>query len=442
MPPQTLYTEIAGIEQAMNTFSTYFAFDPYGNQDLILRTKGKQRFAFYDQMVDADSVLAGLIDSRIDACAGIEWDIIPASQDESDVDISNFVREAIKGIDEFQDDLSDILRACVTGFSVSEIIWTNRDVDGEMRIVPEALLAKTADWFKFDQERKLRFLSNESKYEGVPVPDYKFIVHSFRKRNESPYGVSLLRSVYWPWWFKSHGYAEWMKAAERGAVGTIVMKYGPAANEEEQNELEEAAQKMLKCHYVVCKEDTQIEFPVQQIDSSFADILVSRCNDEMTYRILGAVLSSSTTESGTRALGEVHDLRFQERTEADSKSLAATLNKTLIKYIVDLNYPGVTQYPKWKQRYEQPKDVATNANTLKFALELGLDISKKTAADLLELPLAKEGEDLISLTTAPAPEQIPPETTGNEIPEEDKMEPGMTMTGHEKKKYQRSWGKP
>ena len=386
------------IAKAQTQYAGFFGGgDTYRASDLIIRNKGKSRFEFYDEMSDSDSVLAGLIETRIDSVARLPWDIIPASEEDADIEIANYVKQALLDLDNFDEDLQELLSGCRNGYAISEIVWKDAEIDGKQMLVPDRILSKPPDWFRFDADRNLLFTGGTSgSSQGELMPPFKFIHYAFRPRYQNPYGTSLLRSVYWMWWFKHHGFEQWMRAAERGAVGSVIMKYDPSANETEQKKLIEDAKILLKAKYAVINKDHEIVFPEVKIDPNFGDVLIQRCNSEMIYRLLGATLSSGTSESGTRALGEVHEKRLQERNESDSKALAACLNNSLIRWIVELNFPGVIAMPKFKQHYEAQKDVMVSINSLKVAAELGIPVSIEDAANLLDLPLAEEGAETIS----------------------------------------------
>ena len=383
------------MSKAENTFSSMFGGDTYRASDKIIQKKGKGLFKFYDEMSDSDAVLAGIIETRIDSVARLPWNIIPASDEERDIDIANYVNGALLDLDNFDEDLTELLSACRNGYAVSEIIWKDAEIDGKQMLVPDRIVSKPPDWFRFDSDRNLLFVGESGMSNSEVMPDYKFIHYAFRPRYQNPYGMSLLRSVYWVWWFKHYGLEQWMRALERGAVGTPVAGYDEGTDIKEQEDLEEKLKIFLKSKYLLYNQKHKIEMLEPKMDPNFGDVLTQRCNSEMIYRLLGAQLSSGTSESGTRALGEVHERRLQERNESDSKALAATLNNSLIRFIVELNFPDVVAMPKFKQHYEAAKDDTVTINKLKAAAELGIPVAVVDAANLLDLPLAEEGVDVI-----------------------------------------------
>ena len=381
---------------AAQNYNSYFGDETFRSSDNIIRMKGKGLFEFYDSMADSDAVLAGIIETRIDSVARLDWDILPASDEDQDIEIADIVQQALLGLDNFDEDLSELLSACRNGYAISEIVWKEDTINGKTYLLPDRILSRPPDWFRFTVDRQVVYVG-QSRLGGKPeaVPDYKFIHYAFRPRYENPYGNSLLRSVYWVWWFKHHGFEQWMRAEERGANSTVLVEYEEGTSETEQKALEEMAKVVLKSKYGLYKAGNKVTIPEVKIDPNFGDVLIQRCNSEMLYRLLGATLSSGTSESGTRALGEVHEKRLQERNQSDSIALASTLNKTLIRWIVELNFPDVVATPKFKQHYETQKDDTLNINKLRAAADLGIPVSIEDAANLLDLPLAQEGAEII-----------------------------------------------
>ena len=423
------------IAVAANTYNSYFGDESFRSTDQIIRNKGRGLFEFYDSMADSDAVLAGIIETRIDSVARLDWDILPASDDERDVEVADIVQQALLGLDNFDEDLSELLAACRNGYAVSEIVWKEESINGKSRWVPDRILSRPPDWFRFTADRELVYVgqSRFGNKNNEPVPDYKFIHYAFRPRYQNPYGTSLLRAVYWVYWFKHHAFEQWMRAAERGANSTVIGHYPSGTNVTEQEAIEEKLKIMLKSKYGLFEDGTLIDIPDVKIDANFGDVLVSRCNQEMLYRLLGTTLSSGTSESGTRALGEVHEKRLQERNQSDSIALSSTLNKTLIRWIVELNFPDAIAMPTFKQHYEAQKDDTLNINKLRAAAELGIPVSVNDAANLLDLPIAQEGEDLISISAGGMGQPVSSPTIPDESEEDLEPEEGGDIVEKKRK---------
>lgn len=399
-PPKTpawLFKEKATFELA---FAYGFSvFNTIMNDDQVIAKKGKGTLAFYDTMVDSDGTLSGLIDTRIAAVAGLDWEVVPASDDEADQEMAAFVRFALDGIGDFDHVLEQMLGACRSGFSVTEVVWEETRWEGADRVVPAYMFAVKPTRFRFDTDYNLRLLTKSEVQEGEKVDPYKFLVHTFGERYRSPYGVSILRACYWAWWFKHNGLKYWLQAAERGAVVTPVGFYPEGSGDTEIAALKEALKTFLGNKYISAVEGTTVTFPQIKIAPEFAEKLKDAMNEEMRYRILGGTLSSGTAGSGSRAIAEVHERRLQERVESDAKQLMATV-ATLVRWIVDLNFLGVEGYPRWVQHYEAPRDMKQVRETVKAAVEMGVPVAVKDVAEMLGVPLATEGEDLAEIKRA------------------------------------------
>jgi SPP1 gp7 family putative phage head morphogenesis protein len=384
------------LTEAQYVWNAFFNINSLRQADKIVSHKGRGKFEYYYEMIDTDGKLAGLVENRINGVACLGWDVKPISDDETDKEIAVFVKWALRRISQFDDDIADILAACVTGYSVSEVVWGDAEYEGKSVLVPAKILSMPVDAFRFGDNRELRLLDT-GNYEGTDVNDkypMKFITYSFRKREENPYGVSLLRSIYWLWFFKHQVLGYWLRACEVGAEITPVFRYAPNTSETEISEMAESAQLFLKSKYIVCPESCTIEFPGIRIDPEMASVFKKTLDTEMAFRFEGSELSTGTAESGTRALGEVHETQPQNLKERDAKSLEAIINETLIKWIVLLNIGEISEYPTFKLNYETEEDMAKVRENIKVALDYGVPLAQAYVAERLNLRLAQEGEPL------------------------------------------------
>jgi hypothetical protein len=86
--------------------------------------------------------------------------------------------------------------------------------------------------------------------------------------------------------------------------------------------------------------------------------------------VLGETLTTSVGESGSRALGEVHNAVRLELTRADADQLSRTLNASLVRWIVELNLPSAPPPRLWWDVAE-PKDLAATAARDRTLREIG-----------------------------------------------------------------------
>lgn len=400
----------------------YFGND-FNHPDKIITEKGKGLYAYYDEIVDSDDILSGLMESRISSITCLDWIIEPVSEDESDIEVSDFIKGIFHDNDKFPVWCSNILGdGQRVGYSVQLINWK---LSKEKKFIPDDLIAQIPDRFRFDPlTRELRILTLDNPSEGTPPAPYRWLVFSFHPRYSNPYGVSLLRSVFWDWYFKHYAVKWWVQAAERGAVVSPWGYYPKGTPVEEQVKMALALKNFLGNKYGLSEEGTKVEFPHITLDPEFSSRLVDTLNASMRYRIEGSELASGTAESGSRALGETHQERYQTRIETDAKALMTVIN-VLIRWIVEINYGDIVP-PRFKIKYEQEKDTTPARLNLETAAKLGIPVTVEDAADLLQLPLAPEGETALIKNPTPAnpfgigsPTDEPTDETDNEPSDED-----------------------
>jgi len=365
------------------------------NPDPVLTLAGKDSIEFYDSMVDSDAHLAGLMGVRTDAVAGLEWDVIPASDDSADEQMAEWVRKRLLNIDEFGDDLEELLGALRNGYSVSEIMWK---MEGN-QAVPDSILSRRPSRFSFDYHNRL-MLKTWDAYNGEAVPPNKFIVHRNKKRYEGPYGVSVLRSVYWPWHFKHYGFQWWIIAAERNAVPTPKAAFPIDWDLGQQAALYNALLGFQNDNAIIYPAGAELDFFQTKTDPQLNEKLRDACNEEMAWGILGSSHSTGTGSKGggSFALAKEHGTVRQDVLERDSNRLQATLNTQLIEPMVILNYgeqPG--GFPRFKLRFEPPADRELEMKIISGAVKIGIPVDQQAAAEKIGVVLATDtgGEAIV-----------------------------------------------
>ena len=91
----------------------------------------------FEEMEEKDLHLAGCLQTRKLAVSGLEWEIIPATNEPADNNIAEAAREMFEYIENWEDAVLDILDAIGKGFSVCEIMW---------ELAEGKYWVKTLDW--------------------------------------------------------------------------------------------------------------------------------------------------------------------------------------------------------------------------------------------------------------------------------------------------------
>ena len=300
---------------------------------------------------------------------------------------TEFVEEVIKSMN-LRKELSELLSALEYGFSVSEVIWENRN--GYW--IPKELKSRHPKRFRFNARGELLYFDN-GEYKALNIP-YKFIVHRHSPRAENPYGTSLLLRCYWAWQFKKAGLRFWLITAEKFGVPTILAIFKTEGMS--QSEVEERASLIANALSNIQTDAAMALADVEEVKTVEAkgsaedfERLLHFCNQEISKAITGEVLSSDIGERGSYALAKVHEKTLYQRAERIAKELEETLNKTLISWLVELNFGKDVEPPKLVLETEE----LTDWEVVQKAISLGVPVSKKALYSKYGIPEPQSEED-------------------------------------------------
>lgn len=317
----------------------------YGNRllptdEVLLRRGGANGLEVYEDL-ERDPQVGAVLQKRRLALVGREWEVRPGDDGAAAAAVADLVREMLEALP-FNRVVEDALAALLVGVAVLEVMWVQR---GD-RLVPASLRSRSPRRFGFslgdDGAPALRLLTRTNMLDGEPVPERKFVVHSFGGRYGDPWGLGLGNRLFWPVYFKRQGIGFWMSALEKFGQPTSVGKYPNGASDAQQLTLLKALGAIASDAGVIVPEGMTIELLEAKRAGSFDsyETLARYMDDDISKAVLGETLSTNAGDQGSRALGQVHNQVRLEITKGDADSLSDTLNDTLVRWIVELNAPG------------------------------------------------------------------------------------------------------
>lgn len=381
----------------------------YMNQDRVQRFQTYQELAFYDLYAEVardPHVIAILSSAKLNV-AGMKYDVnaytegVKTKPSARNQQIADFVKGTLKNLGHFPSHLYNMLDAIGMGFSVSEIIW-DITPDG---IIPKEILNRPQRRFQFDAtDRSLRVRNIEAPFYGKPLPDKKFIVFKPTAQWDNPFGDALLQSLYWMWLFKKTVLKFWMQHLQVGASSIPIVKHPASASATLKAEALEIAKMIRNGAYGRLPDNFEILWAESENAALNAEAYQNfnrMCNDEMSKCVNGQILTaeaSSGTGMGTRALGSVHAGVQSARDVFRAEALASTLNKTLIKWIVDFNFASVDGYPEFRFDLEEPDDLVKEAQIIKSLSDAGYEFDETELSDKFNYQIKKK--EKLDLTPA------------------------------------------
>ena len=319
------------------------------------------------------------------------WDIVPADSSAEAGKVAEFVKEVLRRELDLYRDLEELLSALEWGYAVSEVVW--REEGG--RWVPESLLGHDRRRFAFAPDGTLVWKDSDRGEVRLDRFPYKFIVHRQEATPENPYGRGVLVRCYWPWRLKQMGLQHWITLLEKFGVPSLaaLLEAGEGWLEKDLEELaDRVSEELLKVQSAgsaVLAGTKELKTLEAKGGGGDFKLLVDLCNAEISKAILGETLTVEVGERGAYAHGRVHLEVLEGLVRRDAEALSNTLNRTLIRWIVELNFGPQAPRPRFFLDLEPPADW----ERVREAIDRGFPVSKRALYTIYNLPEPDGEED-------------------------------------------------
>lgn len=386
----------------------------------------RRQMELFEEMEEKDPHLFSQLQTRKQAVTGLEWEIQPASSDERDKRIAEWVQDQMDGIENLNGILMDLMDAVGKGISVMEILW---DVDeaGWMvisdiqQVHPKKLL-----WDAVTDEMRI---CTEAHPEGISMPHNKFVVHRYKAKSGHESRAGILRVVSWMYLFKNYSLKDWVAFCEVYGMPLRLGKYDASASQADRQALMEAIVSLGSDAAGIVPTSTSIEFIEAENKNGATDTyekLARYCDEQISKAILGQTLTSDSG-GGSYAQSKTHDEVRHDLTVADAKALSMTVRRDIIGPLVEYNFGPDADLPVFEISCEDPEDLMQTADIyVKVRNDLGVPIALDHIYKKFNIPKPEEGQEVIpgrEMETVPAvgaPKGLKEEVPGQE--EEDVQE--------------------
>jgi len=308
----------------------------------------------FEEMEEKDAHLSSVLQTRKLAVTGLEWEIIPFSEDAQDKKITDFVVDVLDNLPNFSDNLFDALDALGKGFSGQELEWDN----GNETIV------KNIEWvhpkrFTFFNNIIPKIITDKEPSLGEEIPPFKLWWYKYKARSGHDTRNGIMKVVAWMYLFKNYAIKDWVAFAEIFGMPIRVGKYEANASAPDIDALRAAIASIGTDAGGVISKNTEIQF-VESVKQSSKDLysgLAEFCNAEMSKAILGQTLTTEIGKVGSYAASETHQGVRQDLLESDCKTLSHSIRKNIFLPLVGYNYGWDAPLPFLKFHFEAPEDL-------------------------------------------------------------------------------------
>ena len=309
--------------------------------DPVLAKLG-QDITVYRQLL-SDAHVWSCVQSRKSGTLSCEWEIRESAKGgvRSNKRAYQIIEDMMGQLDVYQI-ITDMLDAPFFGMSPIEVIWK-----AGTNWLPERVMGKPPEWFAFDADNKLKFLSIDNMVDGEELPPYKFLLPTHHSTYQNPYGERVLSRCFWPVTFKKGGFKFWAIFTEKYGMPWIIGKVPGQTNATERDLLLTRLTNMVQDAAAVVNNDESVEITEAAGKTASADIyekLISASNREISKAILGQTLTTELDKGGSFAATKEHMEVRADLIEQDKRMVSAMFN-LLFSWVVELNFSDAAMPP-------------------------------------------------------------------------------------------------
>lgn len=392
------------------------------NDELLIQKGGAEAFQIYTRLLFDETVQSALIKLSQEITSR-EWKIEPASEKAGDLAIKEFIEEKLK-ILQMDEIYRGLLESYVVGFTVGEIMW-RRTPSG---VVPFDFRFRDQRRFRFQEEEDadygftMRLATREHPWAGIELPPRKFVVHRYwAQNNGDPYGAGLGRVLYPLVKFKRRAMESQLLYSDRFANPTAVAKAPLSATAAEVDTLYDHLSNLSQETALVMPEGFDLEF-VNPGGSPETFQNLRETIAKSIHILIAGEDEAGSADAGSRASSEVAQTVRMARAKDISELISHTLNESLIRWMVDLNFGTNVVSPTIFRDFDPKENVQLNmSDVATLVKDVGLRPTVEWLTQRFDVDL--EEEDKVVPTG-------PEKTSGVDVPMES-ADDGEGDTGEE-----------
>lgn len=328
----------------------------------------------FEHMEEKDGALAGFMQTRRLAPAGLKWDVIANGDNAQSKEAREIAELAVASIPGWRWSLIDLADAIGKGISASVIDWTpDADIAGIRHVNPRR--------YRFPEDEDRLLIAKETELAEMEKllapPPYKMVVHKTKMRTGHPARGGVLRVVVWLFLIRNYVLKDWSAYSEVFGMPMRVGKYPPNASGDEKADLVAALKSLGTDAVAVISENTNLEIKeaINRGNQPYGS-LMQLLRSEMAIAILGQELTNTVTDSGARAQAAIHNDVRNDILAADCEDLQETIRRDLLFPLIGFKKGwdfARKHTPVFKFRYEPPVDRKLEAEVDKSVLiDMGL----------------------------------------------------------------------
>lgn len=328
-----------------------------------------------------------------------------ASKSKRDKDIAAGVQRML-GTTAFRSTMMHLADGIAKGFAVAENLWR---MDGSSWTLPR-IVQRDQRHFQFDRitGRELR-LRHDGVFEGVELPQAKYVVHIPTLLSGLPIRQGLARTACWIFMLKSFSLKDWMSFLEIYGMPFRIGKYGPNASKDDKRALLKAVANVAADGGCIIPESMLLEFIETKAGNAGENAfkgMAEYLDEQFAKLILGQTMTSD--DGSSEAQANVHDDIRLLILRADGDDMAATVQRDVVDPFVAFNHGADVDAPQVTFPVPDPEDIKQLMEATKTFVDMGGTVPAGPVREKLGWRDPVEGEEVLGGAKKVEPPKEPP----------------------------------
>lgn len=409
----------------------------------------------YADELEQDTHLRGQLEFRFRSAVNPGWQIDPASQSKTDIEIADFIKWNFEELDDtFISGLQKVWQAVPRGFSLTEPIFQKTGDDGpypnafrlqKLRHIPPKFVRFDFDLYGnikpdgvvlYTNPAKRQLDANLKQGQRFKIQDF---IHCTYGATDNPYGDGVTLRCAFPVFVKREGWKMWAYYGETfGAPGIAIELPASSSTGTDTNSDEDVARSILRdfrgASGMVLPKGFRMQLleALRSGDPTYSTLL-QFCDNAISKVVVGSTLA---TEAGAKnsgasyALGAQHGQVSHTVAYTDALWLEYIVNTKIIRKLVRMNY-GVDRFPKFRLLEDNWKDMLAFSQAIPQLLAAGFKIPLEWSHNRIGIPIPAEGDKLLVPVASPQQPSAPSPKPDNNLRAATHSEPAQTFAAED-----------